>query len=239
LSSVPSRGERYDWEVAAVAGRGDDDVRWLAGLVGTGTVLELACGTGRIARPLADRGATVVGLDIDPQMLAAATRHPRVHLVRGDMRRFAFAARFDVVAIPYNGLQLLLDDADRLACLRCAAGHLAEGGVVAFEVTDFLDGVTRMSVPHEPLGAGTVAGVDVVLHGGLDHDVDRRVTRYRRRFLVQGHAVDDDVALYSFAAGEIEDLLQRSGLSGRASPVGTAVTRWVADRLGHPREPGG
>ena len=155
------------------------------------------------------------------------------------MRRFAFAARFDVVAIPYNGLQLLLDDADRLACVRCAAAHLAPGGVLALEVTDFLDGVTSPWVAHEPIGSGTVAGRSVVLHGGLDHDMARRVTRYRRRFVIEGRTIDDDVSLYSFPPGGMEDLFARAGLAGTAWRHGTAVTRWVAGRLGHPREPGG
>lgn len=247
MSSVPSAGDLYDWEVAEVARRGDDDVRWLAGLAGTGAVLELACGTGRLAAPLVESGATVVGLDLDADMLRVAARRPGVHLVRGDMRRFAFAASFDVVALAYNGLQLLHDDGDRLACLRCAVAHLAPAGVVALEVTDFLAGVVRASVPPERLGVGTVAGRPVALRGGLEHDLERRLTRYLRRFDIgDGDAgedtittVDHDIVLYSFAPGEIEDLLARAGLAGTPEAVGTAGTRWVASRLGHPREPGG
>lgn len=243
MSSVPSAGDLYDWEVAEVARRGDDDVRWLAGLAGSGRVLELACGTGRLGGPLVERGATVVGLDLDPDMLLVAARRPGVHLVRGDMRRFAFATAFDVVVLAYNGLQLLLDDDDRLACLRCAAAHLAPAGVMALEVTDLLGGVLQTSVDLEPIGAGVVAGRPVVLHGGLEHDLQRRRTRYRRRFAVGGGTdattVDHDVVLYSFMPGEMEDLLGRAGLAGTPEAVGTAGTRWVASRLGHPREPGG
>ena len=238
---MPSRAELYDWEVAAVARRGDEDVEWLAQLVAGRSMLELACGTGRVAVPVADTGAFVVGLDLDAEMLAAVPPHPRLLVLRGDMRRFALARRFDVVAIAYNGLQLLLDDADRLACLRCARDHLAPAGVVALEVTDLLDGVTRPSVPHEPIGSGTVAGRAVTLLGGLDHDTGRRVTHYRRRFIVEDgeRCLDDDVSLYSFAPGELEDLLARAGLHGEPQTARTAVTRWVAGRLGHPREPGG
>ena len=243
MSSDPSLGELYDWEVAAVAGRGDEDVRWLTGLAGQRRVLELACGTGRVAVPLARAGATVVGLDRDQTMLAAVPAHPRLRLVRADMRAFAFATGFDLIALPYNALQLLLRDEDRLACLGCARKHLAPGGIVALEVTDFLHDVVQTSVPREPVGAGTVAGRPVELHGGLDHDLDRRVTHYRRRFVIGGDAVgvtvDHDVSLYSFRPGEMEDLLTRAGLAGRAEPVRTAVTRWVAGRLGDPREPGG
>lgn len=243
MSSAPSAADLYDWEVAEVARRGDEDVRWLTDLAGTGAVLELACGTGRLAAPLAGAGATVVGLDLDGEMLRAAARHRALHLVRADMRRFAFAASFDVVVLAYNALQLLLDENDRLACLRCAAAHLAPAGVVALEVTDFLQDVVQVSVDPEPIGTGVVTGRPVVLHGGLEHDLHGRITRYRRRFVL-GHGtdattVDHDVALYSLAPGEMEDLLARAGLVGTPDAVGTAGTRWVASRLGHPREPGG
>ncbi|HEX3266226.1 MAG TPA: class I SAM-dependent methyltransferase [Candidatus Limnocylindrales bacterium] len=57
-----------------------------------GPILELAVGTGRIAAPLAEAGYRVVGLDLDPAMLARARSRidragltDRIDLVEGDM----------------------------------------------------------------------------------------------------------------------------------------------------------
>jgi ubiquinone/menaquinone biosynthesis C-methylase UbiE len=48
------------------------------------TILDIGCGTGRFAVPLAAHfSATVVGVDPSAKMLAQARRDPRVHLVQG------------------------------------------------------------------------------------------------------------------------------------------------------------
>lgn len=231
MSSVPSPGELYDWELSQL-GKRDDDVDWLASLAGRGRVLELGCGTGRVAAPLAQRGATVVGLDLDLAMLAQARPQPGMALVCADMRVFALHATFDVVAIPYNGLQLLLDGPGRRACLEAAAAHLAPDGLVAFEVTDFVSDVVHTSVPHEPIASGRLGDVAVELHGALEVDLDSRVTVYRRRFrLAPGPVVERDVGLYSFRPGEVEDLLGHVGLTGEVSHPRANVERWTARRI--------
>jgi SAM-dependent methyltransferase len=249
----------YDWECEHVAGRRDQDVDFYAGLVselgGQAWALELACGTGRVSVPLAERarGARVVGLDIDHAMLAAArsralaagsrTRH-RVALVRADMRRFALARAFDLVAIPYNSLQLLHDDADVAACVECAAAHLGPGGVLALEVTDYgqgggPDGLG--TVRDEPLGAGVVAGSSVELFGGLDHDPVTRVTRYHRRWTVRGRGADasvmeDTVALRSLDEPTLDGLVLAAGLEpGEREQAGPSL-RYTARRRGGPAQ---
>jgi SAM-dependent methyltransferase len=51
-----------------------------------GQVLDLGCGPGRLAVPVADAAPNlrIVGLDISPRMLARATYHPRVRYLLGD-----------------------------------------------------------------------------------------------------------------------------------------------------------
>ncbi len=68
-----------------------DRLRPLAGK----RVLDLGCGKGRFARALAERGASVVGLDLSAAMLDQATGIGRV---RGSARRLPFGpASFDAV----------------------------------------------------------------------------------------------------------------------------------------------
>ena len=63
-------------------------------------VLDLACGHGRIANRLAERGARVTGLDRTPLFLEvarrdAADRRVEVEYVEGDMRELPWEERFD------------------------------------------------------------------------------------------------------------------------------------------------
>src|SRR5437764_13929930 len=104
------RGVLYDWECEHVLRRGTADVDWYADLAaraGPGAILELACGTGRVAVPLARRsGRPVVGVDIEMEMLLTARAKGARRLVQADMRTYRCAARFPLILIPYNSVQL-------------------------------------------------------------------------------------------------------------------------------------
>jgi len=134
-----NRAELYDWELANVAHRNDEDVAFYLEHA-IGPVLELACGTGRLTRHLARATSMVVGVDLDAGMLAAAQRKTEGHvaLVQADMSRVHFAGRpFALVAIPYNSLQLLTTPERQVACLTAASDSLRPGGRLALEVSTF------------------------------------------------------------------------------------------------------
>jgi len=66
---------------------------------GSGSVLELGCGTGHFTRWLSDEGLAAVGLDLSAAMLAEAQALGGVPLVRGDARWLPFAdGAFDLTA---------------------------------------------------------------------------------------------------------------------------------------------
>ena len=55
---------------------------------GKGTVWDLGCGPGHVARYLLDRGVTVAGLDLSPALLAWARKlNPAIPFAQGDFRR--------------------------------------------------------------------------------------------------------------------------------------------------------
>lgn len=109
---------------------------------GVGRVLELGCGDGRIAVPLAAHGLRVTGLDRDVARLdearhaASVARVPDafLRLVQGDMASFDLGERFDRVLIPFNGLYCLDDEAAVHACLERSRAHLVSGGMLWFDV---------------------------------------------------------------------------------------------------------
>ncbi len=98
------------------------------------TVLEIACGTGRVAIRLAQKGVNVLGLDRSPKMLDVA-RQKSVGLenicwVQGDMRSFELGEAFGLVIIPGHAFQNLNTAWDQAACLECIKRHLSPGGLL-------------------------------------------------------------------------------------------------------------
>jgi len=136
----PEQAERfaalYDLDVPHGPSAAIDWFRAIARRTG-GPILELGCGTGRVAIPLAQDGHDVVGLDRSPAMLARAERHARregvtLRLVVGDMRSFSFSEAFPLIAIPFNTFLMLTPD-DRWACLARVREHLAPTGLLAVD----------------------------------------------------------------------------------------------------------
>src|SRR5262245_54794074 len=84
----------YDWENARTVGRRDVAFWRRVTAAARGPVLELGCGTGRVAIPLARAGVDLVGVDRSAPMLARAVKRARalakrganVSFVRGDIR---------------------------------------------------------------------------------------------------------------------------------------------------------
>lgn len=102
-------------------------------------VLELGCGTGRVALHLARRGHRLVGLDRDPDLLAAlAERDADLSLstVEADARAFELSEPVSLVLAPTHLLQLLPEAAQRVECLRSVAAALRPGGLLAAAIIE-------------------------------------------------------------------------------------------------------
>ena len=100
-----------------------------------GAVLELGCGTGRVAVRLAAAGARVVGLDFSNAMLAVAReKQSTVRWVQGDMRSFDLGERFGLIIIPGHAFQNLVTAADQVACLESIGRHLDPGGLLVIHI---------------------------------------------------------------------------------------------------------
>lgn len=102
-----------------------------------GPVLELACGTGRLAIPIAQSGVEIVGLDISLSMLAHArvkAAGVKIEFVEGDCRDFDLGRKFALIFMAFNSMQLLHDFASQAALFGRVRKHLAEGGRFVFDV---------------------------------------------------------------------------------------------------------
>lgn len=111
-------------------------VEFLAGWAGTGRVLELAIGTGRVALPLAARGAQVEGIDASAAMVERLRAKPggeSLPITIGDMADVAVDGPFQLVYVIFNTLFALLSQDRQAECFRNVARVLAPGGVFIIE----------------------------------------------------------------------------------------------------------
>lgn len=102
-----------------------------------GPVLELGCGTGRVATALARAGCEVVGVDASAGMLAiarAAQDAERVTWLQADMRSLDLDRRFALVIVPLGGLQHLESVDDVVAAFDSIARHLDARGTAVIDV---------------------------------------------------------------------------------------------------------
>ena len=184
----------YDWENARTLGRRDVAFWRNLAINAGGRVLELGCGTGRIALPLGRAGVPVVGVDRSDAMLVRARRrisrarlHDRVHLVRADIRALPFAptrrTRFPLVMAPYGVLQSLLREKDLAATLASVHSVLEPGGTFGLELVADLPSWReyrkRVSLQGWRRKAG---GSHLTLVETVKQDRARRLTLFEQEF---------------------------------------------------------
>lgn len=114
----------------------------LAGSQGE-SVLEWACGSGRVLIPLARAGNRVTGVDISSHMLALAREkleregqetRKRVQLIQGDMRATDVGRQFDLAIIAVKSFAYLTQREEQLQALCNVARHLRPGGLLAMDL---------------------------------------------------------------------------------------------------------
>ena len=100
------------------------------------TVLDGGCGTGRVGIELARHGIAVLGVDPDPDMIAAArAKAPGIEWLQLDLADLARPERFDVVVLAGNVVPYATRRAELVAA---CARHLAPGGrlVAGFQLQE-------------------------------------------------------------------------------------------------------
>jgi SAM-dependent methyltransferase len=106
-----------------------------------GDLLDIGCGTGRVALDLAALGHDVTGLDSDPALVGALAarareRGLRVRTAVADARSFELGRTVSLVIAPMQVVQLLGGMPGRAALLRHVRAHLEPGGLFAAALAD-------------------------------------------------------------------------------------------------------
>ena len=133
----------YVRRFADLAAQGVDlhgEARFMDALLTPGSrVLDAGCGTGRLGAELARRGHQVVGVDIDPVLVAAAPSVPGLRMRVADLAELQLdGERFDAAVAAGNVLVYTAPGTERAVLQRLAA-HLRPDGAL---VTGFATGRT-------------------------------------------------------------------------------------------------
>jgi SAM-dependent methyltransferase len=127
-------GDDYQARFDSLAARGVDvhgEVAFVLALdPAPRSVLDAGCGTGRVAIELARRGVDVVGVDVDPSMLATARQAaPGIDWHEHDLTTLDLGRTFDAVVMAGNVL-LFTPPGTHAAVVKGCARHVAPGGAL-------------------------------------------------------------------------------------------------------------
>lgn len=129
-----------------------------------GTVLDLACGPGRYAVPLAQRGFHVTGVDCMPFLLDkarayAATAHVHVEWVQDDMRRFTRSHAFDLAVNLFTSFGYFETPQDNQRVVQNVVASLKPGGQFVLDVL----GKEVLARIFQPTSAQEIPGAGVLV----------------------------------------------------------------------------
>jgi SAM-dependent methyltransferase len=120
------------------------------------TVLDLACGSGRIGIALSRDGFCVDGLDLSKDMLALVDRNlalesnevkARLRFMQGDMTSFSLPDRYDLIILGVTSISLLLLPEQRRSLFAKVKAHLKPAGKFIFDILN-LSGERWMRYDH-------------------------------------------------------------------------------------------
>ncbi|MBI1797336.1 MAG: class I SAM-dependent methyltransferase [Candidatus Eisenbacteria bacterium] len=192
-----------------------------------GPVLECGCGTGRILLPTLQTGVDIEGIDIHPGMIEVLQRKaaalglaPRVQVA--DMRDFTLPRRFPLVTIPFRAFMHLTTTADQLAALGRIRAHLAQGGVLVYNL--WFPSFERIASAGDELEMerewdDPESGLPVAIYARNHYDRVRQVLKGEREVRVsdaRGYVAEtlrDRLTLRWTFVPEMELLLQAAGFS--------------------------
>lgn len=176
-------------------------------------ILDLGCGTGRVALHLTRRGHRVLGVDADAELVERA-RRAGLEAELGDARELDLGASFGLALAPMQLLQLLAGREERLRCLGSIARHLLSDGLAAVAIIEAMpaaaDGASPLPDAREVDGwVYSSLPVEAAVDGEAI-----RVRRLRQTVSPDGELEEelDETVLRALDASTLEDEAREAGL---------------------------
>ena len=188
------------------------------------TVLDLGCGTGRLAAALAP-GRELFGVDPAAAMLTTARQREggsAVTWIEADARNVRLGQRFELIVLTGHTFQVFLTDEDQRAVCETIAAHLAPGGTFIFDSREPSREEWRKweprhslrSIEHPALGR-IEAWNDVV------HEPASEIVTYWTFYRASDGRVWEAQSPIRFAG--------KKAIAARIAEAGLRVDRWMGD----------
>jgi len=178
-----------------------------------GAVLDLGCGPGRHALPLARAGLKVTAMDTSEQLLEelrqrAAKEQLQLEVRREDMRDFSDAGSFDAVFVMWTSFGYFEAEADHDCVLDNVVDSLKPGGVLVLDLV----GLETLCRTLKPVHLTENADGSLLIERPVLVDHNTRLEN--EWILVRDNRADR--AMFShrvWSAGEIARLIEAAGLT--------------------------
>ncbi|MBI5091640.1 MAG: class I SAM-dependent methyltransferase [Candidatus Hydrogenedentes bacterium] len=174
-----------------------EDVEFYCAMIPPGAkILEIGCGTGRVAIRLAKQGYRVTGIDLSEPMLEifreklmdTANAGLEIRIARMDMRSFELGENFDWILFPFRVFQALTSDDGRRACLAAVRTHMANGARAVLTLfnprKDVLDSWGRKDILEFERTDSATGRVVRRYQDQMWHDAERQIIATRMRYEV-------------------------------------------------------
>ena len=189
---------------------------WLSGLTGSSTMLDVGCGSGAWTMLFAQRCRHVVGIDVSPNMLAAARAElvdvGNVELIVGDALEVPLDGHFDAAFV--GGVLMYLNRGDAVRLL-IRLRELVPAGVIVLRESTLRSGIETKSGEYNVVYRSPVEYAAIAADAGLN------VVRVERN---RGYA-DMEIAV------ELVNLVRRIPYAARRDPRFVGHPLWRALQL--------
>ena len=237
------------WHDVECASYAADLPLWLElAAAAAGEVLDVGCGTGRVALDLAKNGHRVTGIDPDPDLVRALhtgarelrlkhlgphrVQNPSVDAVVADARSFELGRRFALAIAPMQVVQLLGGPEGRSAMLARVRDHLQPGALFAAALADPFEGfdarTARPPLPDVREENGWVLSSTPVAVRAIEGAVE--IERHRQAVSPQGE-LSEEVATITLDALDAATL-EAEGREAGFRPLPARAIAETADHVG-------
>lgn len=186
-----------------------------------GPVLEVACGTGRIAIPIAQKGIEIVGLDISEGMLSEARKKAeqkslQIEWVHADCREFDLKRKFKLIFIAFNSMQHLHDLPSLESFFDNVKKHLATDGLFIIDVFNPSIGILARGRDERQKVMDLTdpqTGLKAMIEETINYDIAAQVNRVKWFYSLENEKdyKVDELNMRCFFPQELETLVRYNG----------------------------